>query len=139
MKNFLILFFFSVGAILILIKILRVPESNEALIDKFETVIDIGSIAQNSDLQAESDFVLRNISQNDLIISQIIPDCSCTTFEIRKDTIPVNDSVVITLRYDKNVPGYFSHYVHIHCNTPNSPIMLTILGKVIHESSLRKE
>jgi len=129
-KVFAILFFLG-GITLIILKLFLVSDSKTASVHIVDSNVDIGKIGQYSDKEAVSVFVLRNTSKNDLVISQIVPDCNCTAFELEKAIVAMNDSVVIKLRYDKKIPGYFAHYAQVYCNTKDSPILLFFEGKII--------
>ncbi|PZV83602.1 uncharacterized protein DUF1573 [Algoriphagus aquaeductus] len=58
----------------------------------------------DKDTLIEGRFVLKNFGKQDVKINYVNPDCTCTNYDISKDYIPVNDSIILTLRFDTS--GY---------------------------------
>jgi hypothetical protein len=65
-------------------------------------LLDLGNV--DKDTLIEGRFVLKNFGKQDVKINYVNPDCTCTSYDISKDYIPVNDSIFLTLRFDTS--GY---------------------------------
>ncbi|MEA3445228.1 MAG: DUF1573 domain-containing protein [Bacteroidota bacterium] len=99
---------------------------------KFEkTVYDYGTIKE-SDGKAMSTFSFTNTGNIPLIITNVKPNCGCTTPEYSKQPIPPKGKGYVKAAYDpKNRPGAFNKTIRITTNAENSNVILRIKGNVI--------
>ncbi len=76
-------------------------------------------------------FCLKNIGNNPLLISNIIPDCYCTIPKFDKSTVNQNDSLKIQIIIKKENLGIFQQTVKFNCNTKQKFYLLAVRGKII--------
>jgi hypothetical protein len=122
--------FFLLGTILFLINVLASKQKYTKVLADFD-IINLGEIEKNSKEMAVGSFYLKNCGKNNLNIYQLERDCICTDYSVSDPIVFPNDSVKVLVIYDKRNPGYFSHYIKVHCNSENSPYIFTIIGTIV--------
>jgi len=143
MKNGIIYtFFFSSLVLLLFVVYLRffrneatnniVPfELNPTIISVNRNIVNVGKVHQR-DL-AKGEFFIKNIGQNELIISEIEVSCSCSSVATINEAIQPNDSTKIVVQYNKKINGYFFSDVLVHGNFSGSPKILSFEGFYLGE------
>ncbi|ALO15359.1 hypothetical protein L21SP5_01717 [Salinivirga cyanobacteriivorans] len=77
---------------------------------------DFGVLPQDTTVSAE--FYFKNTGKNKLIVDYVNPDCTCTGYEVSKDTIAVGDSAFIRLDFNtKHKYGKQKIYTIVSMNT----------------------
>ncbi|MFN3758923.1 MAG: DUF1573 domain-containing protein [Algoriphagus aquaeductus] len=87
---------------LVSLKGIEEDSSGKEAIQFSTKLLELGNI--DKDTLIEGRFVLKNFGKQDVKINYVNPDCTCTNYDISKDYIPVNDSIILTLRFDTS--GY---------------------------------
>lgn len=91
---------------------------------------DFGNVSSDTLLTARFDFI--NIGDNDLIIDYVNPDCTCTGYFLRNDTIAPGDSAYIELELaTKNKYGEQKIYTTVRANTFTRFYKLTLTANVM--------
>ena len=77
-------------------------------------------------------FFFTNIGKQPLIIRSATATCGCTIAYFNKQPIIAGkrDSIVATFISNKKNLGYQNKVVTVDCNSPQSPFLLTLYGKV---------
>lgn len=96
-----------------------------------ERLIDLGEIHVEEFPSAV--FKLKNTGDTDLIISNVKSDCHCTIPSWSNEPVKSGDWIEIIANYDNSNFGFFQQNISVFCNTNDSPILLTIQGRVIFE------
>lgn len=102
--------------------------ANGAVISFESDVIDYGTIEHNADGNRE--FKFTNTGTEDLIIQHCQGSCGCTVPECPRDVYAPGESGIIKVKYATNRVGNFQKNVTVNSNATNSPVKLTIKGKV---------
>lgn len=105
----------------------RTNSSTEVQIE--EKTIDFGKIHTSDTVVAT--FKIKNIGQEDLIISDVKASCGCTVPSWTSEPILTGEKAEVLLSYDISDVGLFQKSVSVFCNTKESPIILLIRGQVI--------
>ena len=99
-------------------------EAEKALIGKLpkieldKEIHDFGTINEGD--KVETEFVVKNVGDSDLIISDAKGSCGCTVPEPPKDPIKPGESAPIKVSFDsKNKPGQQEKTVTLTTNTEN--------------------
>lgn len=97
-------------------------EAERALIGKFpkieldKEIHDFGTITEGD--VVETEFIVKNVGESDLIISDAKGSCGCTVPEPPKEPIKPGDSAPIKVSFDsKNKPGSQEKSVTLTTNT----------------------
>ena len=94
-------------------------------------IYDFQKVRQDTIITARYTFY--NTCDKDLIIQYVNPDCNCTTYQLSKKMIPVNDSAYIELSLNtKNKIGKQHLYTTIKANTKAQMYKLILKGYVEH-------
>ncbi|RTL13809.1 MAG: DUF1573 domain-containing protein [Flavobacteriaceae bacterium] len=103
---------------------MKTIEAERALIGKFpkieldKEIHDFGTITEGD--VVETEFIVKNTGETDLIISDAKGSCGCTVPEPPKDPIKPGDSAPIKVSFDsKNKPGEQEKTVTLTTNTEN--------------------
>ena len=89
---------------------------------------DFGEIEQNS--EARCSFIFTNSGKTPLIVQNFKTSCGCTVPQWSTKPIKPRKNGEIEINYDTSHPGMFSKTITVFYNGENSPITLTIKGKV---------
>lgn len=99
-----------------------------------QTVLDYGTIKKGSDGNRE--FIVKNIGDKPLIISEVKPGCGCTTPSWSKDPILPGKTGKIAVHYNTNTVSAFKKIIEVYSNDPkNGRSVLYIQGKVEPDTS----
>ncbi len=115
------------------------PHAQKIYEQKFNTteieierkMIDVGTYTAGKNTKAV--FRITNIGTNDLLIKSVNPDCHCTGVNWTKTKVAPDSTAIIKAQFDNSTTGYFQKIIKVECNTMNSPIILTLRGKVASE------
>ena len=92
------------------------------------TVIDYGLIEHNADGKRE--FILTNVGNAPLIISNAKGSCGCTVPTWPKAPIAPGESASIGVKYATNRVGKFTKTITLTTNTDEKTKVLTVKGEV---------
>ena len=91
-----------------------------------KTKIDFGSFPQS--VKQEGKIILANDGNCSLVIQDIITSCGCTKVEYNHAPVKSGEALELTLVYEAEKPEHFNKTISIHCNVPDSPLRLSIVG-----------
>lgn len=92
---------------------------------------DFGEINE-ADGRVTTVFKFKNEGAEPLVLSNVKASCGCTTPNWTKQPIEPGETGEVTATYNPNGrPGNFNKTITVTCNASNSPVRLTIKGKVI--------
>lgn len=95
-----------------------------------ESVVNVGDIPLQSQ-RVRSTFTIYNTGPNDLVITDVRPDCKCTVgFTERERIIPVGDSTDIVLEYKPSYEGAFQVSATVELNVETTPLLI-MRGNII--------
>ena len=92
------------------------------------TVIDFGSFPEKE--KQERCFVLTNTGKGLLVIQDIVTSCGCTKVEYSKEPVRLGGTLKVKVIYEAEKAEFFNKTVTVYCNTKDSPLRLTVKGKV---------
>jgi hypothetical protein len=97
---------------------------------KSGTTINFGKIKAGDTVKKV--FIYKNIGERPFIIKSAIATCGCTVayFNERPLEVGKTDSIISTYISDESMIGYQSKVVTINYNSPLSPLLLTMNGRV---------
>jgi len=84
-------------------------------------------------------FSFKNTSSKPLVITNVKSSCGCTAPTWSKEPIQPGRSGSITVKYNTNLPGLFNKTVQVFSSAKNSPVRLTIKGKVLPKPGSAKK
>ncbi len=87
-------------------------------------VINFGDVLGDTVLNAI--FVAKNISDNDVVIEYVNPDCTCTSYRLSKNTVHPGDTVSVTLVFDTKGKSH-KQTVHATMKANTEPMMHKLL------------
>ncbi|MCK4662789.1 MAG: DUF1573 domain-containing protein [Bacteroidales bacterium] len=133
MKKFILLFSF----LLLIVSFNFAQEDKKPAVDNkkapeisFEnTKYDYGQINKGSD--GICVFKFTNTGKEPLILTNLRSSCGCTVPTWPKEPINKKKSGEITVKYDTKRIAPFTKTITVYSNAKNSPVRLTITGKVI--------
>jgi len=94
---------------------------------------DYGTIQQGSD--GTHDFIFKNTGKSPLILTNVKSSCGCTVPTWPKTPINKKKKGIIKVKYNTHRIGNFQKTVTVFSNAKNSPIRLTIKGKVVKKET----
>ncbi len=100
-----------------------------------KVIIDYGVITQGSDGTRE--FVYKNTGKLPLILTNVKSSCGCTVPSWSKTPLNKKKTDKIKVKYNTHKIGNFQKTVTIISNAKNSPVRLTIKGKVIKKEDAK--
>ena len=108
-------------------KIVKQENNTDVFFDNLKH--DFGEVSLNKEY--ECNFKLTNIGEEKLIIKDVITSCDCIKAWTNQDTILLGEKAEINVLFkeDDNV-GAFYRTIDIFCNSPQSPITITITGNI---------
>ncbi|MEA1878140.1 MAG: DUF1573 domain-containing protein [Bacteroidota bacterium] len=83
-------------------------------------------------------FSFTNTSNKSLVITNVKSSCNCTAPSWSKEPIQPGRSGYITVKYDTHLPGMFNKTVQVFSSAKNSPVRLSIKGKVLPKAGSNK-
>ncbi|MFO8234321.1 MAG: DUF1573 domain-containing protein [Bacteroidales bacterium] len=129
MKNTIILVVFG---LLFSTQITAQSDTNkeEKPVIKFEeTVYNYGEIEVNSDGTCEFEF--ENTGEEPLLLTKVRAACGCTSPKWPKKPVKPGETETIKVKYNTRIKGSFTKSVMVYSNAEDSPVKLTIKGKVL--------
>jgi len=93
-----------------------------------KTFYNFGTLEYGSDATYYFEFI--NTGKTPLIINKCEPSCGCTVADWSKEPIKKNGKGTIKVRYNTTLAGAFAKTITVISNAQNSPVILTIQGKV---------
>lgn len=93
-----------------------------------ETTHDFATLQKGDECSYE--FKFKNTGKEPLILANCQASCGCTTPSCPKEPIAPGGSGVIKVKYDSNRVGVFNKSITVTSNAKNSPVTLTIKGKI---------
>jgi len=100
------------------------------------TEYDFGTIPYGA--EATYDFVFKNTGKSPLILTNVRSSCGCTIPSWTKLPIPKKKTDKISVKYNTHRMGNFHKTITVISNAKNSPIVLTITGKVVSIKTIKK-
>ena len=94
-----------------------------------ETTFDYGEIEQGSDGIYTISF--KNIGKDAIIINNVRSSCGCTVPSWPRQPVEPGGSGEIEVKYNTALTGSFMKSVTVYSTAGNSPVKLTVKGKVI--------
>ena len=94
-----------------------------------KATIDVGKTGYMVPVTAT--FELRNKSNKPMNISDLRPDCGCTTVDGPKSTIAAGERFTISLTYDARMLGHFTKQVALYSDATREPVFLKMKGVVV--------
>lgn len=91
-------------------------------------IVDCGGVKFEQPVTVN--FEMKNKGQQ-LRISEVRPDCGCTTVSFPRQPIGDGESFVISATYDARQLGHFSKQLAVYSNASQKPYYLTIKGVVV--------
>lgn len=110
---------------------LSISEAQAQRLAVTKDLIDIGRTGYEVPVTAT--FEMRNKSMRKLVISEVIPDCSCTTVEYPKGEIGAGDKFTVKMTYDARMLGHFNKQAAIISNGSQKPLYITMTGVVLED------
>lgn len=92
-------------------------------------VNDYGTIEKGSD--GKCVFTFTNTTDSPLILTNVQASCGCTVPSWPREAINPGESNVINVKYNTNNVGHFTKRISVFTNKKDTPIVLTITGKVV--------
>lgn len=103
---------------------------NKSLVKFEKTIYDFGTFSEDGDSPFYS-FKFTNISNKPIVVLHVSSTCGCTAAEFSKQAITKGKEGYITVTYNpKGRPGAFSRSVNAYISGNDTPIKLTVKGKV---------
>ena len=95
---------------------------------------DFGSLQYKK--EAEHSFRFINPGETPLVIYDVKTSCGCTVPEWTKQPIKPGKTGEIKIKYDAAFPGVFHKEISVYYNGQDSPVKLSIRGKVQYPDDL---
>lgn len=102
------------------------PNAPEITFDELSH--DFGTLQKGD--ECSYDYKFKNTGKEPLILANCQASCGCTAPTCPKEPILPGASGTIKVKYDSNRVGVFTKTVTITSNAKNSPVTLTIKGKI---------
>lgn len=136
MKSWLV-YLFLIASILLLIISLLLRYNSDFSIEKGYKLeltkiavnknnIDVGKVTDRK--SASGKFYIKNVGNVDLVLNNVEVSCTCSSSTFLQERILPNDSVAVTVQYDKKTGGYFYSDVLVYGNFSGSPKILSFEG-----------
>jgi hypothetical protein len=101
------------------------------------TYHDFGSIVTGAN--GNVDFIYTNKGSRPLIIADVKSSCGCTVPSWTKDPVAPGKQGTLKVKYNTQLPGVFNKTVEVYSNANNSPVRITIMGKVTEQPGAVKQ
>jgi hypothetical protein len=93
-----------------------------------KTTIDVGRTGYQMPVTATFEF--KNKGHRHLKISEVRPDCHCTSIEFPKNQIGAGEKFQIKMTYDARQLGHFDHQAAVFSNATGKPFYIRMKGVV---------
>ena len=94
-----------------------------------KTTVDVGRTGYQMPITATFEF--KNKSHRHLRISEVRPDCQCTSIEFPRQEIGAGDVFQIKMTYNARQLGHFDHQAAIVSNASSKPLYIRMKGVVL--------
>ncbi len=94
-----------------------------------QTTYDYGEIEEGSDGLYTIEF--KNISDFPIIVNHVRASCGCTAPSWPEEPVEPGASGEIEVKYNTRLTGSFMKSVYVYSTAENSPVKLTVKGKVL--------
>ncbi len=94
-----------------------------------QTTYDYGEILEGSDGLYTIDF--KNIGNEAIVINRVRSSCGCTVPSWPKAPVEPGAKGEIEVKYNTGLTGSFMKSVYVYSSAENSPVKLTVRGKVL--------
>jgi hypothetical protein len=101
-----------------------------------ETTHDYGEIKKGEDGRYAFEF--KNIGDQPIVINKVRTTCGCTATQWSGDPIEPGESGKITIKYNTALVGSFMKTSYVYSSAANSPVKLTIKGKVVEQLAVEE-
>ena len=92
-------------------------------------IVDVGRTGYQMPVTATFEF--KNKGHRHLKISEVRPDCHCTSIEFPRQEIGAGDKFQIKMTYDARQLGHFDHQAAIVSNASKKPVYIRMKGVVL--------
>lgn len=83
---------------------------------------------------AQATFTVKNLSQKELRILDVEPDCGCTLVTWTTTPIESGKTGTVSVRYDAGQLGHFNKGIAVYSNFDEQPTYLSVSGRVVNEA-----
>lgn len=94
-----------------------------------QATFDYGEIKEGSDGIYTIDF--KNIGDTPIIVNRVRSSCGCTVPSWPKEPVEPGATGEIKVKYNTRLTGSFMKSVYVYSSADNSPVKLTVKGKVL--------
>ena len=91
-------------------------------------IVDLGKIPQH--VPADISFAIKNTGKQNLVISQVLPDCQCTVADWDRRPLAPGETTLVKARYNAEAPGPFQKLIKVMANVQEETIVLIVRGVV---------
>jgi hypothetical protein len=95
---------------------------------KVSNNFNFGEISVNDTIL--HDFYVKNVSNNELTIKNVISNCGCTITDFEKESKKNNDSARVSIKFIPNKVGYVKQNIVLEANTVPPFTILKIEGVI---------
>ena len=94
-----------------------------------QTTIDYGQIREGSEGLYNIEF--KNLADHPIVINRVRSSCGCTVPSWSREPIEPGSGGKIQVKYNTELTGSFMKSVYVYSSAANSPVKLTVKGKVL--------
>lgn len=94
-----------------------------------QTTYDYGEIEEGSDGIYTIEF--KNIGDTPIVVNRVRSSCGCTVPSWPKEPVEPGTEGEIKVQYNTRLTGSFMKSVYVYSSAENSPVKLTVKGKVL--------
>lgn len=98
-----------------------------------EVVYDFGEIKKG--VPVSHDFTFTNTTKSVVLITNVKASCGCTATDYTKTPVKPGETAYVKATFNAATSGNFSKTVTVTLNENESPVVLTIKGKVVDPQS----
>lgn len=98
-----------------------------------EVVYDFGELKKG--VPVSHDFTFTNTTKSVVLITNVKASCGCTATDYTKTPVKPGETAYVKATYNAAASGSFSKTVTVTLNENESPVILTIKGKVVDPQS----
>lgn len=94
-----------------------------------QTTYDYGEIREGSDGIYTIDF--KNVGDTPIVVNRVRSSCGCTVPSWPQEPVEPGAEGEIKVKYNTRLTGSFMKSVYVYSSAENSPVKLTVKGKVL--------
>lgn len=94
-----------------------------------QTTYDYGEIQEGSDGIYTIDF--KNVGDTPIVVNRVRSSCGCTVPSWPQEPVEPGAAGEIKVKYNTRLTGSFMKSVYVYSSAENSPVKLTVKGKVL--------